>query len=150
MGIWTPININNASNYGLEVSLELAEKWGNRHLTWKNSYALTKAVDSETNKSLMYVPEHKVTSILTYAYSDWRLFYQLFVNSSVFITSDNSESLSGYAVSNLGLSRSFKIKEKMNIETSLQVNNLFNKNYQNVAFRPMPNRNVQLKLKFKI
>lgn len=149
-GIWSPVNIKDASNYGLEVSLGVAETWGKHHLSWKNSYALTKSIDSETENSLMYVPEHKVTTSLTYAYSDWRLFYQLFVNSSVFVTSDNSESLSGYSVSNLGLSRGFKIKEKLNIETSLQVNNLFNKNYQNVAYRPMPNRNVQLKLKIKI
>ncbi|MGJ8738184.1 MAG: TonB-dependent receptor plug domain-containing protein, partial [Zobellia laminariae] len=85
-----------------------------------------------------------------YAYSDWRLFYQLYVNSSVFITSDNSESLSGYSVSNLGFGRNFKTKGKLNIEALIQVNNLYNKNYQNVAYRPMPNRNVQLKLKIKI
>ncbi|MDB2606646.1 TonB-dependent receptor [Zobellia sp.] len=149
-GIWSPININDALNYGLEVSLELAESWGNHHLTWKNSYAFTKAIDYETKNSLMYVPQHKVTSTISYAFSNWRLFYQLFANSNVFITSDNSESLPGYSVSNLGLERNFKTKRKLNIEVLIQVNNLFNKKYQNVAFRPMPNRNLQLKLKFKI
>ncbi|CAM3481510.1 TonB-dependent receptor plug domain-containing protein [Zobellia roscoffensis] len=149
-GIWTPTNINDASNYGLEVSLKLEEKWGAHHLSWKNGYGFTKAMNNDTENTLMYVPEHKANSNLSYAFGDWLLFYQLSVNGSVFITSDNSESLPGYSISNLGVGRNIKTKGKLIVETMLQVNNLFNKNYQNVAYRPMPNRNVQLKLKFKI
>ena len=150
MGIWSPVNIKDALNYGLEVSLIFSQNWGNHDVNWDNSYAHTKAVDSETDKTLMYVPQHKVTSSLTYAYSDWRLFYQLFFNSSVFSTSDNSGSLPGYSVSNLGFGRNFRMKRKLNMEVLMQINNLYNKEYQNVAFRPMPNRNIQLKLKLKI
>ena len=149
-GIWSPININETSNYGFETSLELSENWGAHHLKWQGGYGFTKAINKSTDEMLMYVPKHKVTSNLRYEYGAWQLFYQLFFNGSVFTTSDNSDSLPGYSVSNLGLSKNFRIKGKLAIEAKFQINNLYNKNYQNVAFRPMPGRNIQLKLKLNI
>ena len=149
-GIWSPINVKDVSNYGFEVSFKLSQKWENQHFEWKSGYAFTKAIDKETENLLMYVPQHRVTSGLTYEYRKWRLFYQLFANGSVFITSDNTESLSGYCISNTGIGRTIKTKGKFAMQARVQVNNLFNKNYQNVAFRPMPNRNIQFKLTLKI
>lgn len=149
-GVWSPINISNATNYGFEISLKLSQQWREHELSWRNGYGHTKAINTETDRVLMYVPKHKITSNIGYAYKQWQLFYQLFYNGSVFITSDNSDTLPSYAVSNVGASRNFKTKGKWNLDAALHVNNLFNKNYQNVAYRPMPNRNIQIKLTVKL
>lgn len=149
-GVWSPVNISDASNYGLEISFDLTEKWGKHRLDWNNGYFYTKAIDNETNEILIYVPEHKITSNLIYGYGNWSFFFQLFYNGDVFITTDNSESLPAYTVSNLGLGRNFKIKNKLSIDALVQINNLFNKNYQNVAFRPMPNRNINFQITLKL
>ncbi len=149
-GIWSPANISDTSNYGLEVSFDLAEQWGLHRLDWKNGYSYIRAIDDETNETLLYVPDHKITSNLIYGYGSWSFFYQLFHNGGVFITTDNSESLPAYTVSNLGLGRNFKLKSKLSIDALIQINNLFNKNYQNVAFRPMPNRNINVQLILKL
>ncbi|MFK5972352.1 MAG: TonB-dependent receptor [Flavobacteriaceae bacterium] len=148
-GEWQPVNVAEATNYGLEISLKLSQQWREHKLSWRSGYGYTKAMNTETDKLLMYVPKHKITSNLAYTYKQWQLFYQVFYNGSVFITSDNSEALPSYAVSNIGASRNFKTKGTLNIDAAVQLNNLFNENYQNVAYRPMPNRNIQVKLTVK-
>ncbi|AYN67813.1 TonB-dependent receptor [Euzebyella marina] len=145
-GIWTPINISEASNYGLEVSFKYAESWGQHHLVWDSGYFYTQARNDETNNDLMYVPKHKATSNISWSHLNWKLFYQLFYNGSVYTTSDNSDELPDYSVSNLGVSREFKLNKDLDFTAKFQLNNIWNKNYQNVAFRPMPGRNMQLKL----
>ena len=44
------------------------------------------------------------------------------------------------------ISREFKLNKDLAFTAKFQLNNIWNKNYQNVAFRPMPGRNMQLKL----
>ncbi|WP_149276097.1 TonB-dependent receptor [Pareuzebyella sediminis] len=146
MGIWMPVNVNRAENYGVEVSLNLSEKWGKHQLAFNNSYAYTHAKDIISDQFLMYSPRHKFTSNLTYSFGKWEFFHQLFFNDRVFITSDNSDSLSSYTVSNLGFGRGFDVGEKLKTHAQVQMDNLFNKNYQNVAYLPMPGRHITLRL----
>jgi iron complex outermembrane receptor protein len=148
MGIWTPVNVNRAMQYGLELQADMDRKFGNHHLLWKNSYAYTRSMDRETEYDLIYVPKHKFNSNLAYEYKKWGGTYQFLYTGPVFITTDNSEELSGYTVSNIGLFRNLKVK-KLDFHFALDINNLFNANYQSVAYRPMPNRSFQLQVTTK-
>ncbi|MFT5941489.1 MAG: vitamin B12 transporter [Sediminicola sp.] len=143
-GIFSPRNIKESKQYGAEVALDLEKTWGKHELRFKNLYAYTKSVDKQTNHQLIYVPEHQFTSNLSYQLKRWDVYYQLLYNGSVFITTDNSESLPGYSLSNVGVEHNFQLSPKIKCTLSLKVNNLYNTYYQNVAFRPMPNRNLNL------
>ena len=143
-GIFSPRNVKEAEQYGVELELELQRTWGKHQLRFKNIYAFTKSVDQETNYQLIYVPKHQVTSNLAYQLKSWNLYYQWMFNGSVFTTTDNSETLAGYHISNIGMEHSFQPFNKIKCTLAFKVNNLLNKNYQNVAFRPMPNRNFNL------
>jgi iron complex outermembrane receptor protein len=92
------------------------------------------------------VPKHKFIGSLGYNYKSLHLLYQFLYNGEVFTKTDNSETLGGYSVSNVNLS--FKPKSKgLNWFTiQLSVNNIFNKNYQNIAFRPNPGRHYSILL----
>ncbi|SHI83640.1 iron complex outermembrane recepter protein [Arenibacter nanhaiticus] len=148
-GNWMPVNIKDAYNYGLEASLDLRQQWHIHQLSWKNLYAYSKSVDKDTNKQLIYVPFHKITSNIAYQYKAWELYHQLLYNGQVYTTSDNSDFLQGYVLSNIGVGRSFEIDKVISGKIGVKINNLFNKNYQNVAYRPMPNRNYQLNISIK-
>lgn len=143
-GIFSPRNVKEAEQYGAELELELQRTWGKHQLRLKNLYAYTKSVDKETKNQLIYVPEHQFSSNLAYKFKSWDLFYQWMYNGAVFTTTDNSEKLQGYHISNIGMEHNFPISNKVKCTLGLKVNNLFNKNYQNVAYRPMPNRNFNL------
>ncbi len=148
-GIWSPINIKEVTQYGIEVDADIELKLGKNKLLLKNQYAYTISVDNESQKQLLYVPQHKFTSNIAYTFRKWNLFYQLLYNGPVFTTTDNSSALSAYSVSNIGIERTIFEKSKLACSIALNVNNLFNKNYQNVAFRPMPNINSQVRINLK-
>ena len=148
-GIWSPQNVKQVAQYGLEFDLKLEKKIGLHHILWNNGYAFTKAIDTESQNQLLYVPLHKFTTNLAYHYGRWGTFIRGLYNGEVFTTTDNENALSDYLVLDTGLEYSFPKTSGVELKTILAINNLGNSNYQNVAFRPMPNRNIHLNLNFK-
>ncbi|MBC8767925.1 TonB-dependent receptor [Arenibacter sp. BSSL-BM3] len=145
-GIWMAMNVQDVSQYGWELGFDFKKKLGNHNVAWESEYSFTKSTDNITNNQLLYVPEHLIRSNMAYQYKKLVAFYQLLYNGSVYTTTDNSESLAGYIVANMGVDYHLPKIAKINFVFGLKVNNIFNKNYQNVAYRPMPNRNFQLQL----
>lgn len=152
-GFWSPQNIAEAHSYGAEVGLTISKKVNNHQFRLSSNYSYTVSENLETNKQLIYVPFHKANATLAYSFKRFSAHYQQLFNGDVFTTSDNLKgpfySLQSYNVANLGVN--YKVLQHSNheLELRLKVNNLFNKLYQNVAFRPMPNRNFNIQLHYK-
>lgn len=144
--IWTPINISEVTNYGLESKAMLQKNINKHFFQIQANYSYTKAINLEKNKQLIYVPFHKATGILNYRIENFSAYFQALFNGKVFTTTDNKTEIPSYFVSNLGVS--YDLKHIMTI--GFKANNIFNRYYENVAYRPMPNRNLQLFIKFKI
>lgn len=140
--IWIPVNIGRALNYGLEIEAELIQEWRGNRVVFTPGYTYTRARDSDNHVTLIYVPTHRFTADLGYGLGGWTVYVQALYNGPVFTTSDNSERLKGYTVCNLGIQWRIPLAERKNLELGLRLENLFNKAYQNVAYRPMPNRNL--------
>ena len=145
-GIWMAMNVQDVSQYGLELGFDWKWKWEDQELAWESEYAFTKSLDNATKNQLLYVPEHLLRSNVAYQFKKWVAFYQFLYNGSVYTTTDNSDSLPSYTLGNIGLDYHLPGISKIKFILGMRVNNLFNKNYQNVAYRPMPNRNFQLQL----
>ena len=111
------------------------------------NYDYTTATDDETNKQLIYVPKHRAGLILNYFWKKWSFNYNLQYVGQVYITSSNSQSLDDYLLSDISLSRSVF---KDLIDLNFRVNNLFNIDYQSVAYRPMPGINYVIQINFKL
>ncbi len=145
--LWQPQNVQDVSNYGFEVSAA-AEKKFNQHIVGlKIQYDYTKSEDKSINKQLIYVPFHKANSILNYRFNKWNFVYNLQYTGKVYTTTSNTQSIDAYLLSNIDIGRDF-LKNKMQV--AFKINNLFDKNYQSVAYRPMPNRNYTLQINLKI
>ncbi|MBV1923418.1 MAG: TonB-dependent receptor [Flavobacteriaceae bacterium] len=147
-GLWQPINIAETENYGLEFSSEFSKRINQHALSLLMSYSYTKAINKEKNKQLLYVPFHKATGLLQYQYKNISFNYQLLYNGEVFTTTDNIGIVEDYLVSNLGLEYQLNTN-KTPITLGGNINNLFNIYYENVAYRPMPDRNIQIFINFK-
>lgn len=146
-GIWQPVNISKTKNFGGELSFNYAKKFRNSQtLDVGLQYSYTKATDLEKNTQLIYVPKHKITSNLAYTYKKTRVLVQVLKNSKVFTTTDNKQTLSGYWLLNMQFYYSILKKHIL----GFRINNILNTYYENVAYRPMPNRNVQLFLNLTI
>lgn len=145
-GIWMAMNVQDVSQYGLELGFDWKWKWEDQELAWESEYSFTKSLDNATKNQLLYVPEHLLRSNVAYQFKKWVGFYQFLYNGSVYTTTDNSDGLPSYTLGNLGLDYHWGNISKIKFILGIKVNNLYNKNYQNVAYRPMPNRNFQLQL----
>ena len=144
-GVWSPINIDDVEIYGAEVKIEANYSLGkNQELGIKTNYAYTVSEDKSTNEQLIYVPFHMANGSLEYRIADLNLFYQHLYNGSVSIVGGE---LKEYQVANLGATYTADIlKKDLKYTIGVTINNVFNSYYENVALRPMPNRNIQTQL----
>lgn len=142
--IWSPINIDDVQIYGLEgelnTSYSISEK---QKVSLMANYAYTVSEDKATNEQLIYVPFHRGNASLTYNLANYGLYYQFMVNGPVSIIGGE---LKGYNVSNIGFTYSGQIQSKIKYELGITLNNLLDRYYENIALRPMPNRNIQTQL----
>ncbi|MGI9532844.1 TonB-dependent receptor plug domain-containing protein [Lutimonas sp.] len=144
---WQPQNVSNASNYGLEFSAAYSKSFGDHLLEFKANYDYSIAQDDDLDKQLIYVPKHRAGFNANYHWKLWAFNYNLQYVGEVFTTTSNSQSLDAYALSDIGVYRKL-FKELLSI--GLKINNIFNENYQSVAYRPMPGRNYLLQINIKI
>lgn len=140
-GIWSPSNVTNTQHYGLEFDIDYVYSINDHRFSLGGNYAYTKAVNGETNKNLIYVPKQKVTASLGYQLKRWTGYSQFLYTDEVYTTTDNSASLAGYALANIGVEYALLDKNKQRMSIDVRASNIFNKNYQTVAFRPNPGRN---------
>ena len=144
--VWQPFNIQEVFIYGFEYSLKYLKVFNKHKITGNIQYSYTVSKDSNMDKQLLYVPYHLANLNLDYLYKKWQISYNLSYNGKVYTTTSNTEFVPGFYLSDIQVSKSFSQKK---FKLSLTVNNLFNKKYQIVANRPMPNINYQLNLLFK-
>lgn len=140
-GIWSPINVSNSEHYGAEFTVDYVYSINDHRFSLRGNYAYTEAVNKETGDQLIFVPRQKATGGLAYQLKRWTGFYQFSYTDEVFTTTDNTTSIEGYALSNVGLGYTLLDQNAQKMKIDFRTNNLFNKNYQTVAFRPNPGRN---------
>ena len=152
-GIWSPINIDQTQSYGAEVGLELNKTFGNHNIALNGNYSYTISEDLENKKQLIYVPKHRANLSIGYSIKRLSFYYQHLFNDMVFTTEDNIVSslysLPKYDLGNTGISYQLIQNNSHNLRLGLDVNNVFDTPYQNVIFRPMPNRNYNIQLHYK-
>ena len=143
-GYWTPKNIDKVATYGAEFLLNYKKQFGRHLLAVNGTYAYTVSENKITEKQLIYVPYHKATGSIYYAFQDLFIETQALYNGEVFTRSDNNPryNLDAYWLWNAGLgyhiSKSFTLGGK--------VRNLLNSDYQNVEDRRMPGTNYTIYL----
>lgn len=145
--IWSPFNVKKFQSLGLEWRDDHLFNIGSFKVNWCNQYTYTKAIDKATGDRSIYVPQHFVHSNLNLKYHtfNWGVLHAF--TGKVFYTTDESAYNEPYHLTSTYLSKSF-YNHKFQIH--FQVNNLLNQYYEIIASRPMPNRNYQIRLTYKL
>ncbi|MDP5106942.1 MAG: TonB-dependent receptor [Polaribacter sp.] len=150
-GVWTPINLSNTVNKGVEFSVSYAKNYHNHFIDFTANYSYTEAKDKDTQKFLIFVPKHLFNGSLGYANKRLSFFYQQVFTGEIFTTESNSTDfmLPSFFVSNFG--GDFRITKNIQKEITIgfKINNVFNKYYVTQPRRPMPNRNFNLNINYK-
>ena len=143
-GYWSPVNTNNVESYGLESQLDFQKEFGNSKTKLSVGYVFTHSKDTDSDRFLMYVPQHKIFGNATYKYRFAEIFVQGMYNGLTYTTSDESlrDAIDPYFVMNAGLNLTFF----KNYQIGFKVNNIFDEIYETTAYFPLPKRNYSANL----
>ncbi|PSL06209.1 TonB-dependent receptor [Cecembia rubra] len=156
--LWSPENIREVMNKGLEYSLDAHYQKGSWDFKFQSNYNWVRATNltniSENDKSsgmqLPYTPMHKFQSFFSVGHGQFESYVNYHLIGSRFETIDNIAQLPPYGLWDLGLKiKRFKVGV-VNARLGFQVNNVLNTSYQVLRLRPMPGRNYQLNIQFSL
>lgn len=146
--IWTPHNIAEVHSRGVETENNLAYvigKW-TMHIGVNTSYVLSTTVasyiqnDGSIGKQIPYTPRYNGQLNIGFTYRSVSFNYNQTYTGYRFITTDESEYLLPYQTGNVQLMYNISLKGHA-MQFTAQCNNIWNEQYQVVAFRPMPGVN---------
>jgi vitamin B12 transporter len=155
---WSPDNIREVQNTGIEYSYKISQTLRNWILSWEGNYAYTKAtnqtaisnLDRSKGNQLPYTPLHKVQGMLSMEKEVYRVFINSIYTGSQFTETDNSTVLPAFFLLDSGIDYKWKLKSVGQGRIGFQVNNLLNADYQVLRLRAMPGRNYQFNFQIQL
>jgi vitamin B12 transporter len=150
---WTADNIRNVNSMGLESVFHLNYKVNNFKSVFNAGYTLTKAAtggsgnntDTSKGKQLIYVPENQINTSICINYRSFYSSWVTIYTGRRFITVDNSRYLPAYLLNNFLAGIKLNLKRN-SFDMNFNIENLFNINYQTIAYYPLPGRSFTIKI----
>ena len=154
---WTMINLGQVRILGTDVAMGTKVLAGPLDMDFKVTYTWQKAQDITDPQGryyggqIPYIPWHSGSAVVGASYGRWNL------NYSFIYTGERYESVANipenYAqpwyTSDVSLSREFSLGSH-GLRTTLEVNNIFNQQYEVVQCYPMPGTNFKIMLVFTL
>ncbi len=148
-GIWTPQNVSKVEAHGVEASTAISYKRKKFSVELKPSYSYTisidksqQAVNTTYGKQLFYVPIHLYKVVATIQYQKFSVSYLHTYCGKRFINNENTSYLNPYQLDGIRVAQ-LVVFNKFGISAFFEINNILNKQYQIIAWRPMPGINFQ-------
>jgi outer membrane cobalamin receptor len=145
--IWRPRNVGVVDCYGVELMVQTQRQWRKLALELSGSYAYTPVVmregmhpgDTGVGQQAAFQPKHIANMVVKSTYE--KAFLQVVAHYvGQRHSTDIFDILEPYTLIDLSGGYTFKI-EKLFVSLMLQVNNLFDVDYQNMKNYAMPGRN---------
>lgn len=149
-GYWSPENLLSVWSRGIEHRFKINWAKNKVNITFLGGYDYVRATnekskvpnDVSVGRQLMYLPANRFSAMLQLTYHNFYLAYNHQYNDLRFTATDHSTYLPAFDVA------TFTVGKRLNRKTSycdifFRVNNVFDKEYQAIAWRPMPGRNFQ-------
>lgn len=151
---WIAENIGNVNASGLEsvFSIKYNKNRLNARISAGYSYTRSVSVSSEETikgNQLMYIPENQGNMSLNIVYRNVFLTWMADFTGKRYITVDNTGYLPAYFLNDIICGYRMNIN-KTSFDLSLKVENLFNSEYQTVAYHPQPGRSFYISLSFQL
>ena len=108
----------------------------------------TSETDNSVGKQLIYVPQHQAKGQFSVHFGKMFLLYGHEFTGLRYTTSDNESSLPSYQIGFASVGYEHTMK-KHSIGITVTVDNLFDKAYQSIVWRPMPGRSFLINLNYQ-
>ena len=152
--LWSPVNLKGVRSRGLEAGLNAKFMYHNWEITLNSDYNYCRSTTEEVaggdttqvGKQLIYIPVNTLKATLNIGWKKFYLSYNFVFTSRRYTSTDNETYMPGYNLSNIFLGKSI-VLNKFVLSLQLDINNLFDLDYQSIANRPMPGRNYAVTLR---
>ncbi len=150
---WTADNIKKVNSTGLETSLSLKYKM-NRFTSLVNAaYSFTRASEENNEgsgrKQLIYVPENQSNVSIRIKYGKVYTTWRTNMTGRRYTTADNTKYLPAYLLNNVAAGVQYETKWGM-LDFNFDIDNLFDINYETIAYYPLPGRTYMIKILIQI
>jgi iron complex outermembrane receptor protein len=155
--IWSPSNIRNVKNQGLEVATEANYTMGELQLKANLHYAYNQARnqtrintnDRSFGKQLPYTPLHKIQWNVRVQRNVFEWSINQVHTGERYDTSDNESVVAPFTLWNSGIQYNWTYQQ-FSGNLGMQVLNLMNEQYQTMKLRAMPGRNYLVSLNINL
>lgn len=152
---WTPLNLKEVTSQGIECNANLAYQLKNIIFRFNATYAYTSARnlkpinqnDETTDKQLIYTPMHSYNASLRVEWKQYFVAVSNHYTGKRFTNTSNTRYMPAYQLCDFSLGMFFPVKGQ-SFSAQLNVNNIFDRDYQAIAWQPMPGRNMEIQLKY--
>lgn len=156
-GNWSALNIEQLKSRGIETSLSYSFNNNRVNTGLVIKYSYTKSTYGNTSdnlsesagKQLIYIPLHKASTNLYAAYKKY--FLKIYFNhvSKRFINKTNTSFIDPYLLADISIGKNIAIRSS-NLNINFKVNNLFNAQYEVMAYYAMPQRYYSINITYKL
>jgi iron complex outermembrane receptor protein len=153
--LWKPENVSQVNARGIELGTNISWHVLGFDLGLKANYTFCRSTnekaqtpnDEKIGKQLIYIPLNNMNSSFSLERWNFYLKYNLLFTGKRYTSTDNQYYMPAYWLSNIIFGKNISLKNFI-LSLQIQINNLFDIDYQSVANRPMPGRNYSFTLKF--
>ena len=153
--LWKALNMGNARSAGITSMLKGEGQLGKWHISAMASYqyctvSTIPSGPSIEPKQLPYQPVHIGVVTAVFQYKKFSGSWDTRFTGKRYTNAANTAWLNGYSVSGIRLQYRMPGMRKLETGITLSVHNLFNRQYQSVAWYPMPGRYFRAGVVFQI
>ncbi|HLN19597.1 MAG TPA: TonB-dependent receptor [Bacteroidales bacterium] len=149
--VWTAENVGSARSYGIETSLKADYNFDRIKATLSGGYNYTRAYDKEDplKSQLIYIPASQMNASMYFQYGKIVTAWKTVLTGRRFTDADNSHYLSPFFINSL--TAGFRHKPSWGtIEFDIDAENIFNHEYQTMAYYPLPGRSYRIRITTQI
>lgn len=132
------------ANYSIDFQKVKLKSSINYNYVVSTNEKVGKGDESSLHQQLIYVPKHTAQANISLIYKGLQFNYNHTFTGERFTTGDNSQKLPFFSIGNLSIQQKIRA-----LSFQLQINNIWHKSYQQIAFRPMPMRNFMAVINYE-
>lgn len=151
---WTMLNLGYVEIVGVDAAAKLQWQFGPVAVNTRLSYTYQEAEDRTDPASewyggqIPYIPWHSGSVVVGGVWRNWDLNYSFIYTGERYESRANTPAnhAQPWYTSDLSLSRNIRFRNRSSLRVTVEVNNIFNQQYEVVQCYPMPGTNFKLKL----
>lgn len=146
--VFEPTNIDRSAVKGIDIFFEGSKTYGKNKIVLRTVGQYIQAtgmIDGRNSYTLSYIPEWSGLVAISLMHKLIALEYSHEYLGQRYINNDETAYMPDYNLGNLALMYALDFKQNSKVYLSTSVRNLFDRDYQNMPWRPMPGRTLNVK-----